>query len=440
MKKILDLFLKRSPTQKLQSIQGLLDQGKFADAHQQLLALKNQRDLDLKDRFKIANMLPLIDQDQQAIELFRELGRGEDPRIAKKSFSVAMSIHRRLQQPELAIDAAIESCALGGSVPWSSVSRLLDDCDDAAAVRLRQKMNDLHPSEKYPFYKLFSLIENRLSNSDSSLEMMKTSARLGFGKRKSTVPWDESNPLLRPSFIVIGGMKCGSTTLFNQIASHPKCLSPLEKELQFFQYPELDPDWYFQHFPRAKSGSGFITGEGSPGYFAYDIVGRVKSLLPNVKLIFVRRDPVARAISHLRHNIRYGMAGKGVAAVLENVDALQSAICDNPAEAEETMRLLFRGETSFSNHFLALGCYEILLGRWRRQFSGQLLELELDEFQANPVAVMNQVFEFLELEPVEVPNESSNVGQYSRSDAETERVMERLREFYSQVDQAWGSR
>ena len=47
-----------------------------------------------------------------------------------------------------------------------------------------------------------------------------------------------------------------------------------------------------------------MTGEASPGYYTFDIVDRVKQMLPETKIAFIRRNPVERAISHYFHNRR----------------------------------------------------------------------------------------------------------------------------------------
>ena len=83
----------------------------------------------------------------------------------------------------------------------------------------------------------------------------------------------------------------------------------------------------------------------------------------------IRRDPSLRAISHVRHNNRLAMTGIGVEAAIRDIDELQERLCGDPSNAEEFLVQGFNQKGHKLNHFLALGCYDLLLARWRRAFS-----------------------------------------------------------------------
>ncbi len=77
------------------------------------------------------------------------------------------------------------------------------------------------------------------------------------------------------------------------------------KELNFFieerNWPRGE-DWYRRHFdPGAK-----VRGEASPNYTAFPqhvgVPGRMASLVPDAKLIYVLRDPLERIAAHWVHN------------------------------------------------------------------------------------------------------------------------------------------
>ncbi len=113
-----------------------------------------------------------------------------------------------------------------------------------------------------------------------------------------------------PNLIVIGGLKCGTTSLHHYLNLHPQIAMSRPKELNFFvaelNWP-LGPEWYAGHFdPRAP-----VRGESSPHYtnrpaFA-GVAERMRATLgETARLIYVVRDPIDRMLSHYVHNVGGG--------------------------------------------------------------------------------------------------------------------------------------
>lgn len=111
-----------------------------------------------------------------------------------------------------------------------------------------------------------------------------------------------------PSFLVIGGMKCGTSTLYNIMIAHPQIKPPRVKEMQFLsggvetlycdppeQYPDKSRyDLYLSYFPWIDKHSGVITGEWTASYLScWCCAAAARRLLPHVKLIAQLRDPMA---------------------------------------------------------------------------------------------------------------------------------------------------
>lgn len=113
-----------------------------------------------------------------------------------------------------------------------------------------------------------------------------------------------------PTFLIIGAPKTGTTSLHNYLARHPEIQMSPVKEPNFFA-PHLDPvnerrrigdlDRYSRLFDPAVA----VRGEASTPYAEYPlrqgVPERIKALIPDVKLIYVVRDPVARTVSHYNH-------------------------------------------------------------------------------------------------------------------------------------------
>jgi Sulfotransferase domain len=111
---------------------------------------------------------------------------------------------------------------------------------------------------------------------------------------------------MRPDFLVIGAMKAGTTSLYHYLGGHPEvCASPT-KEIRFFSHHEnwsRGTQWYEGHF--SGDGRTRVAGEASTEYSMYpwypDVPKRVASLYPDMRLIYIIREPIARMRSHYAH-------------------------------------------------------------------------------------------------------------------------------------------
>jgi hypothetical protein len=113
-----------------------------------------------------------------------------------------------------------------------------------------------------------------------------------------------------PNLIVIGGLKCGTTSLHHYLNLHPEVEMSRPKELNFFIEElnwALGSDWYADHF----SPEAGVRGETSPHYTNRPrfegVAERMRSLLgADARVIFMVRDPIDRLLSHYLHNLGGG--------------------------------------------------------------------------------------------------------------------------------------
>lgn len=109
-----------------------------------------------------------------------------------------------------------------------------------------------------------------------------------------------------PDFLIIGAMKCGTSTLQAQLARQPGVFMTTPKEPNFFSddtnYAK-GSDWYAQLFDSAAPGS--LKGEASTHYTKLptypDTINRLKSAVKAPKLIYMIRNPLVRVVSHYLH-------------------------------------------------------------------------------------------------------------------------------------------
>ena len=127
-----------------------------------------------------------------------------------------------------------------------------------------------------------------------------------------------------PNLLVIGGLKCGTTSLHHYLNLHPDVQMSRPKELNFFVAElnwSLGADWYMSHFrPEAP-----VRGETSPHYTNLPrfrgVAERIGSVAPNARLIYMVRDPIDRALSHYLHNVAGGYETRPIESALADRDS-----------------------------------------------------------------------------------------------------------------------
>lgn len=114
-----------------------------------------------------------------------------------------------------------------------------------------------------------------------------------------------------PNFICPGAAKAGTTSLYEILVQHPDVfLSPVNKEAHFFDYDDNYKNglnWYSKTFFSSYANQSAI-GDITPLYMYLPIaVERIyQDLGPELQLIFMLRDPVERAYSQYKFNVKRG--------------------------------------------------------------------------------------------------------------------------------------
>jgi hypothetical protein len=182
----------------------------------------------------------------------------------------------------------------------------------------------------------------------------------------------------RPDFLIIGSMKCGTTTLYDDLARLDALYLPSDKE-PWILVKHADRGQikraYAEHFRGADDAK--LCGEGSTGYTcrplyegvaerALDVCGRA------LRLIMIMRDPVERIYSHLRHDLAEGTAR------VSDID-----------------RLVLEDEK-----YVAISDYAMQLRPWVDAFGPERLYcVGLSEYREDRSRVVQEIARFLGVEP-----------------------------------------
>jgi Sulfotransferase domain len=215
---------------------------------------------------------------------------------------------------------------------------------------------------------------------------------------------------LRPSFILVGAQRCGTTSLFRALMAHPQVVRPaFHKGINYFDvnYPR-GLRWYLGHFPvtsiaRRKTAShGLpVTFEAS-GYYLYHpfALERMARDLPGIKLVAMLRDPVERAFSAYKHEYARGFEQEAFETALELED-------DRLAGEDDRMRddPMYQSYPHRHHSYRHRGHYADQLERAFELFPGnQVHIIDSETYFEHPGQEYRNLLTFLELQPFEPPS------------------------------------
>ncbi len=223
-----------------------------------------------------------------------------------------------------------------------------------------------------------------------------------------------------PNTVVIGAPKSGTTSLYHYLRQHPEVFLPRQKELHFFSYDLLAQNIqgpgdenalhpvcrtkqeYLAHFQGVADEK--VVAEVSPSYLYFcQVSERILAELGLVKIIAILRDPVEKAFSQYMHLVRANRETLPFYAALQ---------------AEEERRAAGWGDMW---RYAESSLYAARLRRYIELFGRQQVQIILaEEFFAQPAKVMQDLFDFLGVDPTFSPKISE---AYNRSGAPRSRFV-----------------
>lgn len=205
----------------------------------------------------------------------------------------------------------------------------------------------------------------------------------------------KGSSVVKPDIFVTGVMKGGTTILHDYISTHPKISAGTQKEIHYFSlFYDKGPDWYAKHFSNVAEGCRTI--DASPTY--YDTCNT--SLIPRLiraytedpRVLLITRDPVERAISQFIH-----LKVTTSAPALQDVDIDEFFTSDYEDAYRQNTTIGY-----YLNQVLGFSIYTRKFITYRQEMEKhQLLVLDNKELRETPKAVMEKVFEFLNVDYVD---------------------------------------
>ena len=180
-----------------------------------------------------------------------------------------------------------------------------------------------------------------------------------------------------PNVIIIGAAKAGTTSLHTYLDIHPEVSMSDPKELMFFER-DRDPaalGRYLEHFDPAAA----VRGESSPSYAQYPrlegVPERIHRLNPAVRLIYLVRDPIPRAVAHWAQMVAH-------------------------ADERRTLSEAFAELEPRKNLYVCASTYATQLSYYRRWFDDeQIMVIDQNRLRHRRRDVLRDVFGFLGVDP-----------------------------------------
>lgn len=181
-----------------------------------------------------------------------------------------------------------------------------------------------------------------------------------------------------PNFLLIGAMKAGTTTLYEDLLSVPGIYLPPEKEPNDLAFAEVETEAGLARY-RAKYAAGAaaaLRGDASTAYAklpTYEGVAEraLRVLGPEIRILYLTRDPIRRIVSQYHH-----LHGLG----------LETRPLNEAVLADET--------------YVAYSQYARQLAPWQAAFGAEnILVMAFEDYVQDRRACLSEICRFLGVAP-----------------------------------------
>lgn len=252
-----------------------------------------------------------------------------------------------------------------------------------------------------------------------------------------------------PSFVVVGGQRCGTTTIFQTLSDHPQVLRPVvDKGTDYYTlHYSRGLDWYRAQMPlrataraRGARGGRVQVFEACTYYMFHPLaIERMACDLPDAKLVVMLRDPVERAFSAYKHEF-----ARGFETEPDFLTALQLEPARLTGEVEKLRRDVDYESLSHRHHaYRSRGQFAEQLTRIYRHYPrAQVHVMQSESFFANPTEEFARLTTFLGLQPWSPDTFGQHNARPSRSMPQEARafLIEHFREHNDALTELLGQR
>ena len=277
-----------------------------------------------------------------------------------------------------------------------------------------------------------------------------------------------------PTIFIPSFPKCGSTSLFRTVTSHPFIQRPMTKEPHFFvRFPfQNDDDFdylsvftYLKTFERlgdcsetnpkclSVDGSQSLLWDTRTSAFLDEVPLLINHIFPQPKFIVIMREPVNRFISDLWYFVYKYCTGQFSeyqkkinprtlpkmlhGYIMKELDRIQGCLQNGNKDETCIHYSLLHTPKIFGDNCgeirLGISVYYVHISRWLRTFPIDSFHfVRMEDLKADPYTVMKGIWKFLDIPPItkkkfRVDHEPSHSKSYPKLLPETEKA---LADFY----------
>jgi hypothetical protein len=181
----------------------------------------------------------------------------------------------------------------------------------------------------------------------------------------------DNEDVMQRHAVVIGAMRCGTTTLFHLLHQIPAVCQTRIKECDYFVAEKSfyrGADWYRGLFSEPQK----LCFDISPNYAKNDVfpgvAERMAAFNPNARIVYIVRDPVKRAVSEYHHQKAAGVNMPAPAQLLDSPEG---------------------------RHIVSTSSYGKQLADYLKVFAtDQILVVDMDDFVSDPQTSVAEILTF----------------------------------------------
>ncbi|MEO9965627.1 MAG: sulfotransferase [Reichenbachiella sp.] len=201
--------------------------------------------------------------------------------------------------------------------------------------------------------------------------------------------------MIKPDFLIVGAMKGGTSSLA-YILSHHKDIYIPKNEIFYFSHDKnykKGPKWYLSKIGQASECKKLVGEKTASYHYISKSAKRIFDYNPNMKLIWILRDPIKRSYSQFWHVQKHGGESR----------TFEKAIEDEVKGLTENIW----------NRYIARSNYSDQIENYLKFFDKEQFHFMLfEDLVKSPLQETNKVLDFLGLKSMsqeEVVNEPRNV-------------------------------
>jgi len=201
-----------------------------------------------------------------------------------------------------------------------------------------------------------------------------------------------------PNFMIIGGMRCGTTVLYKILKKHPEISFSKTKEPHFF---DLDKRYlkgvkfYKEYFNIASQAIGEATASYLRRY--NKVPKRIKQILPKLKVIIMLRNPVDRSFSHYFFHQQFKKKIKQKQCIYDSIEDMIA-------------------KTGFDSNVFKDSLYYFQLQEWFKYFpKSQVLIVKSEDFFKSPQLTIRKILKFLKVKVLNLNLEVDKINTITKN-------------------------